>query len=337
MITVSLCMIVKNEEKILSRCLDSIRDLMDEIIIIDTGSSDRTKEIAQRYTDKVFDFVWTGNFAQARNFSFSKATCDYIYVADADEVLDEENQRKFQMLKRGLLPEIDIVQMYYCNQMEYNTIYNYDKEYRPKLFKRIRTFTWINPIHETIRLEPMIYDSDIEILHKPTGVHASRDIKAFESMYRDGYVIDEHLHTLYAKELFIAGEKDDFLHAITFFEESCLDETRSEGAHMEAYCVLAKAYRLRNDLAKFFKFTTKAVTSGTEGCAEICRELGLYYASVEDYKEAVIWFFASAYSAPCMLNLATKKQSMKNLAQCFEKMGDQTLAQRYLNELKEMD
>ena len=84
MITISLCMIVKNEEKVLARCLDSIYDLMDEIIIVDTGSTDQTREIAKKYTDKIYDFTWTGSFADARNFSFSKAECEYIYTADAD-------------------------------------------------------------------------------------------------------------------------------------------------------------------------------------------------------------------------------------------------------------
>ena len=133
MITISLCMIVKNEEAVLARCLDSIADLMDEIIIVDTGSTDRTKEIASRYTSNIYDYKWNGNFADARNYSFSKATCQYIYCADADEVLDEQNHAKFALLKKGLLPEIDIVQMHYCNQLSYNTVYNYDKEYRPKL------------------------------------------------------------------------------------------------------------------------------------------------------------------------------------------------------------
>lgn len=77
MITISLCMIVKNEEMVLSRCLESIKDSVDEIIIIDTGSTDKTKEIAKLYTDKVYDFKWTQDFSQARNYSFSKATKDY--------------------------------------------------------------------------------------------------------------------------------------------------------------------------------------------------------------------------------------------------------------------
>lgn len=70
--TISLCMIVKNEEAVLARCLDSIADLMDEIIIIDTGSTDRTKEIAAHYTSKIYDYKWTNNFSAARNFSFPR-------------------------------------------------------------------------------------------------------------------------------------------------------------------------------------------------------------------------------------------------------------------------
>ena len=111
MITVSLCMIVKNEEQILQRCLDSLAGLMDEIIIVDTGSTDATKEIAAKYTDKVYDFVWIDDFSAARNFAFSKAGMEYIYSADADEMLDEKNRAAFLQLKQTLLPEIEIVQM----------------------------------------------------------------------------------------------------------------------------------------------------------------------------------------------------------------------------------
>ena len=166
-ITVSVCMIVKNEEKVLARCLDSLKGLYEELIIVDTGSTDSTKEIAAGYTDKIYDFAWTGSFSDARNFSFSKATMEYIYTADADEILNEENRQKFLELKQCLLPEIDIVQMIYTNQLEFNTTYNYDEELRPKLYKRLRTFEWVEPLHEQVRLEPVVYDSDIKIIHAP--------------------------------------------------------------------------------------------------------------------------------------------------------------------------
>lgn len=207
MITISLCMIVKNEEKILRRCLDSVADLVDEIIIVDTGSTDGTKSIAAEYTESVFDFEWTGDFSAARNFAFSRAAKEYIYSADADEVLDEENRRRFLHLKESLLPEIEIVQMKYGNQLQFNTVYNYDEEYRPKLFKRLREFVWEAPIHETVRLTPTVYDSDIVIRHLPESSHAGRDLASFRRHCAEGCRLPKRLHNMYARELLLAGDR----------------------------------------------------------------------------------------------------------------------------------
>ncbi|MCX7694220.1 MAG: glycosyltransferase [Caloramator sp.] len=84
---ISLCMIVKNEENNLRKCLSSINNYVDEIIIIDTGSIDNTKKIARKFTDKIFDYIWDNDFAKARNFSVSKAKNDWILVLDADEIV----------------------------------------------------------------------------------------------------------------------------------------------------------------------------------------------------------------------------------------------------------
>ena len=77
MISVSLCMIVKNEEDVLERCLKSVAGLVDEIIIVDTGSTDRTREIATHFTNQIFDFPWQDDFSAARNEAFSHASMDY--------------------------------------------------------------------------------------------------------------------------------------------------------------------------------------------------------------------------------------------------------------------
>ncbi len=86
---ISLCMIVRNEEASLELCLKSIASLVDEVIIVDTGSTDRTKEIAYRYTDKVYDFIWVNDFAAARSYSITKASNEYILVLDSDEIVEE--------------------------------------------------------------------------------------------------------------------------------------------------------------------------------------------------------------------------------------------------------
>jgi len=87
----SLCMIVKNEEKVLQRCLDSVYGIVDEIIIVDTGSTDSTKEIALKYVDQVYEFEWTNSFADARNYAQKQAKGKWILVLDADEYVDRSN------------------------------------------------------------------------------------------------------------------------------------------------------------------------------------------------------------------------------------------------------
>ncbi|MGN0401882.1 MAG: glycosyltransferase [Acetatifactor sp.] len=320
MITVSLCMIVKNEERILRRCLDSVADLADEIVIVDTGSEDATKEIAAGYGAAVYDFPWIDDFSAARNFAFSKATKDYIYSADADEVLDEENRRRFQLLKEKLLPEIEIVQMKYKNQLRFDTVYNYDEEYRPKLFKRLREFVWEAPIHETVRLLPVVYDSDIVIEHLPEASHAKRDLNNFYRHITKGYRLPARLHTMYARELLMAGDKEDFARAAKVFEDSAADESRSSEEVAEACCVMAHAARLAGDTAKFLKYTSKILAG--EANSEICAELGYFHESRGDYEEAAVWFYNAVYETRPVLNLrAGGTDALEGLIRCYEKLG----------------
>ncbi len=96
----SVCIIAKNEEKNIERCLSSIQHFDCEIIVVDTGSTDRTKEIAQKYGAKVYDFEWINDFSAARNFSISKASYDWILVLDCDEWTEESDPEEFVFLAR---------------------------------------------------------------------------------------------------------------------------------------------------------------------------------------------------------------------------------------------
>ncbi len=95
-------MIVRDEEMNLPACLSSARGLFDEIVVVDTGSTDRTKEIAREFGARVFDFAWIDDFAAARNAALSHATGAYAFWLDADDVIEAGEREKFDALLRGL-------------------------------------------------------------------------------------------------------------------------------------------------------------------------------------------------------------------------------------------
>lgn len=322
MITISVCMIVKNEEKVIARCLDSVKTIADEIIIVDTGSTDETKMISKAYTDKIYDFSWIHDFSAARNYAFERATMDYIYSVDADEVLDEENQVRFQLLKQSLLPEIEIVQMKYANQLQFNTTYNFDMEYRPKLYKRLRTFRFSEPIHENIILAPVIYDSDIVIFHMPISNHAGRDFDAFQRVISQKGSLSPRLYELYARELYIAGEDNDFRVAFPYFNNYNEKEECNERERKIGECILSKYHLINKNITGLMKYSLRNIADG-KASAEVCFNLGEYFYDIGDYKEATIWYYNAAYETSCELNIHYGGDyPLKKLAECYHNLGN---------------
>ena len=300
MISISVCMIVKDEERVLERCLKCAAPFADEIVIVDTGSSDRTKEIALRYTDKVYDFKWIDDFSAARNHAYSLCTGDYVYMADADEVIDEENIKRILELKESLSQDTEIVQMVYKNQLEYNTTYNFDDELRPKLYKRSRSFVFEGRVHEAVRTEPVIFDSKIEIIHKPESLHSKRDFSLFiKAIAADGF-LPERLKGMYLRELAVSGEDEDFLESSEYFKKAVEEETDEDLLRSELF-VLMRASRIMGDTAAFMKYSHRALALGA--CSETAFELGEYYRTNGEDKEALIWYTNAASQTQPLLNI----------------------------------
>jgi len=168
----SLCMIVKNEEKVLQRCLDSVYGVVDEIVIVDTGSTDLTKEIALKYTNKVYDFEWTNSFADARNFAQQQATGEWILVLDADEYVDQKNLKEM----------IDILKQTDDSVEAYDVvIYNFMGVYGERVLQHRHTRIYRNSPH--LRYDRAIHEQ----LRRVDGeyVQASQGIL---TVYHTGYM-----------------------------------------------------------------------------------------------------------------------------------------------------
>ncbi len=327
MATVSVCMIVKNEQKVLQRCLESLKGLYEELIIVDTGSTDNTKNIASAYTNKIYDFVWIDDFSAARNFAFSLCSQQYIYTVDADEVLDETNRNKFLLLKQNILPEIEIVQMYYVNSKNENSVYNFQKELRPKLFKRLREFVWIDPIHERVRLQPIVYDSDIEILHMPEGAHTNRDLSILTKLAQQGKVFSDTLFKMYARELFKAGTTQQLTKSKPYFLNALENNILGEKRQI-CQIILSKIALTENNIHSFFKHCISQKTEGIT--SEICYLLGEYFYTQNDIEEGLSWYQYALETLPCMDIHCCGDKALFAIAKCFETLGQKQQSQHYM-------
>ncbi len=145
--TVSLCMIVKNEERFLEDCLKSVADVADQIVIVDTGSLDSTPDIARKYNAEIYNFKWVDDFSAARNESIRHATGDWILWMDADERLDPESKTHLKsLLKPESGPVLYKVQIY--NQMRQKDNIHISSAHR--LFNNHKGIEFSGRIHEQI-------------------------------------------------------------------------------------------------------------------------------------------------------------------------------------------
>jgi glycosyltransferase involved in cell wall biosynthesis len=190
--SVSLTMIVRNEERNLPLCLESVQGLFDEIVIVDTGSTDRTKEIATAFGGRVLDFPWIDDFAAARNVSLANATGDFVLWLDADDVIEPQQKGKLAALLKSL--RIDTPTAYalrcICNIEGGAAQIIADQ---PRLFPRMEGMRWVYRIHEQIipalhqARVPVVW-TDVAIQH--TGyadpvVHENKRQRNFRLLCRE--------------------------------------------------------------------------------------------------------------------------------------------------------
>lgn len=167
---ISACMIAKNEEKNIETCINSYKNIVDEIIVVDTGSSDRTIEIAENLGAKVYFFEWINDFAAAKNFALSKVKGDWIIFLDADEYFDEASAKKIRniilSLKNSKYTAIG------CKLINIDKVKNklIDSFMQVRIFKNDKNIRYENSIHEALKakrgkIELISFYKELSIYH----------------------------------------------------------------------------------------------------------------------------------------------------------------------------
>ncbi|HSR13026.1 MAG TPA: glycosyltransferase family 2 protein, partial [Thermodesulfobacteriota bacterium] len=164
----SLCMIVRDESRHIRDCIESVKMVVDEIVVVDTGSGDDTREIATELGAKVFNFPWSDDFSAARNESIRRATGDYILWLDADDRMDPQEVRKLGLLKAKL--DVRKNQAYYLVLNSQSPIDGETLFHQMRLFPKIPGALFEGRVHEQIfevlaRLGVRLIPTDIVIRH----------------------------------------------------------------------------------------------------------------------------------------------------------------------------
>lgn len=283
--SISLCMIVRDEEETLERCLLSVHHLVDEIIIVDTGSVDNTVKIAEKYTSNIFFLEWKDNFSFARNFSFSNATKDYILWLDADDYLTKRDQTEFKQLKGQLDDSIDSVTMNYHLSFDENNQPAYSLK-RNRLVKRTRHFKWIGAVHEYLEVYGKIIDSDVAITHGKEKNTSNRNLLIYLNKRKNEEVFSTRDLFYFANEL---KDHHRYSEALTYYKkflnkQNGWIEDKIQACLNKSFCfekMGEKEEAIRSCLETFTYNTPRA---------EACCAIGRLFMEKLNWENAIFWF-----------------------------------------------
>jgi len=327
----SLCMIVKNEEKNLKKCLKNAKIYADEIIIVDTGSSDKTKEVAKEFTDKIYDFVWCDDFSKARNFSFDNASFEYCMWLDADDFLPDDSAKAIKHWKEND-EECDVVMCPY--------VAGYDEKLKPtfkylreRIVRNTSNFRWHDRVHEVIVPSGKVIDNnDILVYHgKKAQKYSDRNLMIYKKMQTLGEPFSPRNQFYYARELFFNKLYDEAIHA---FSKFLTDGKGWKENNIEACLNMSKCYKQKGNnnhaLTTLFGSFFYDLPRG-----EVLYEIGNVFFEKNEYEKAIYWYKQALESKDNIkkggfINLdASTFLPAIQLCVCYDKINDKISAYHY--------
>lgn len=291
--TISVCMIVRDEAEVLGRLLAQVTKFADQIVIVDTGSIDATKSIARQYTDDIYDYAWDDDFASARNYSLSLARCDYIMWLDADDYITDDNVSKICSLKHTPTPK----DLYMCR---YAT--HFDSAgaptfvfYRERIFRRDKGYTFVGFVHECIVPSGDIAYSDITIEHrKVQTMYSRRNLDIYRRHLRAGAHLDTRAQYYYAKELYYHGY---YTRAIRELKKFLRRDDQFYPNTVDAYLTISRCLVARDDYRGAMRMWGRYLSEYTPD-SEVCCEIADIFWHMGQANDAIYYYRSSLSIQP---------------------------------------
>jgi glycosyltransferase involved in cell wall biosynthesis len=238
--SLSLCVICKNEEDSIGTLLESVKgDLFNEIIVVDTGSTDSTLDILKSYGVTIEHFEWINDFSAARNYSFSKANSDYVMWLDSDDHIKPKDYQKLLELKNKLHESpIWLLKYEYAHDEFGKSICSF---FRERIVRRDLNMKWQQPIHEYMPLSDSFKQVDIEVHHNKKDLHTSRNVSILEKIVEENPNFARNIYYL-GKEYFDSGEFDKGCDLL----EKFLDMPDAWGENKYGALIRLSEYRMTN-------------------------------------------------------------------------------------------
>lgn len=330
MISISLCMIVRDEEESLGRCLASVAEAVDEIVITDTGSTDRTKDIAASFGAVIHDFKWIDDFAAARNYCFRQATQQFILWLDADDVLEAEDLRKLKELKNQSFFPYDSVTMKYHLTFDHkgNPVFSLR---RNRLVRRSRDFRWIGPVHEYLAVSGNIHHSDVAVTHRKERQHTDRNLRIYLKRLESGEQFSPRDQYYFANELRDNARLEESVEWYEKFLNSGLgwveDEINACLKQGDCYGRLLQQDKQLASLLRSLRYDAPR--------PEFCCQFGAVLIEQKRYQQAIYWFKQALGAELPHENMGFSDRATSTwlphlqLTVCYDRLGDRENALRH--------
>lgn len=280
--SLSVCLIVKDEEAVIARCLNCAAKFADEIIVVDTGSSDGTVAEVKKFTDEVYFYKWNDDFSAARNFSLEKAGCDFVMWLDADDVISDENCKKIrELVEKG---GFDMA------FLPYAAAFDGDKPsftyYRERIFRRSKNYRFSGAVHEAVTpCGNIVYSSAVVEHRKVKSGEPLRNLRIYQSKLAQGETLDARAKFYYGRELLFNGMYlesiavlEDFLRGDGWVEnkiEACFNLNR-------AYSAVGETEKARMSLLRSLDYAPPR--------SEFCCLTGEFFIKKGEYENAAYWY-----------------------------------------------